>query len=189
MVNRSGGARKNACQRVLIRCPQAIDTRVSMTEIRAMRACQDHPPYRLHASLMYQLTLTSRLQERRLDEGLRAHGLTRITWCILLAVQNEGRSQPSDIAEFIGVDRTACSRALRQMEAQGWIARRSGLPDRRTTHVTLTSAGLHLLHLATPVAEENSRYFLNKLTPGEAEMLGHLMARLREGEETGLGEF
>jgi DNA-binding MarR family transcriptional regulator len=157
-----------------------------MAEIHAMSA---PTPYRLHASLMYQLTLTSRLQERRLDEGLRALGLTRMTWCILLAVQNEGRSQPSDIADFIGVDRTACSRALRQMEGQGWIARRNGLPDRRTTHVALTPAGRTLLEAATPVAEENSRHFLSKLAPGEAETLGLLMARLREGEATGLGEF
>lgn len=147
------------------------------------------PPYRLHASLMYQLTLTSRLQERRLDDGLRAHGLTRITWCVLLAVQNEGRRQPSDIAEFIGVDRTACSRALRHMEAQGWIARRNGMPDRRTTLVELTEDGLRLLDAATPVAEENSRHFLAKLTPAETGDLARLMAKLREGETTELGEF
>lgn len=148
-----------------------------------------HPPYRLHASLMYQLTLTSRLQERRLDDGLRAHGLTRITWCILLAVANEAITQPSDIAEFIGVDRTACSRALRQMEGQGWIARRNGEPDRRTTHVALTPAGRALLLAATPVAIENSEHFLSKLEPGDAETLGRLMARLREGEAKGLGLF
>lgn len=163
-----------------------IDTRRVIAEIRSMYR---HPPYRLHASLMYQLTLTSRLQERRLDDGLRAHGLTRITWCILLAVENERITQPSDIAEFIGVDRTACSRALRQMEAQGWIARRNGEPDRRTTHVALAPAGRALLQAATPVAEENSRYFLSKLEPGDAETLGRLMARLREGEAKGLGLF
>lgn len=147
------------------------------------------PPYRLHHSLLYQLTLTSRLQERRLDEGLRALGLTRITWCILLAVANEGRSQPSDIAEFIGIDRTACSRALRQMEAEGWIARRSGSTDRRTTHVALAPAGRERLDAATPVAMENSRHFLGKFGPGEAEEFARLMARLREGEARGLDRF
>lgn len=164
----------------------AIDTRSTITECLAM---PDRPPYRLHASVMYQLTLTSRQQERRLDEGLRALGLTRITWCILLAVENEGRSQPSDIAEFIGIDRTACSRALRQMEAQGWIARRNGIPDRRTTHVELTETGRALLCGATPVAEENSRHFLAKLAPGEADTLARLLARLREGEKIALGDF
>jgi DNA-binding MarR family transcriptional regulator len=163
-----------------------IDTRRRIAEIRPMSCSQ---PYRLHASIMYQLTLTSRLQERRLDDGLRALGLTRIAWCILLAVRNEGIAQPSDIAEFIGVDRTACSRALRQMEGQGWIARRNGEPDRRTTCVEATPAGIALLEAATPVAEENSRHFLEKLDPGEDADLGRILARLREGEDKGLGQF
>ena len=68
----------------------------------------------------------SQEQERRLDEGLRSLGLTRTTWCILLAVGNEDLSQPSEIAEFVGVDRTATSRALRAMEEGGLISRRTG---------------------------------------------------------------
>ena len=45
--------------------------------------------YRLQQSLGYQLSVASRLQERRLDDGLKELGLTRITWCVLLAVGNE----------------------------------------------------------------------------------------------------
>lgn len=146
-------------------------------------------PYRLHESVLYQLTLTSRMQERRLEEGLRALGLTRITWCVLLAVENEGLTQPSDIAEFIGIDRTATSRALRQMEAAGWVARSGGRPDRRTTTVALTDAGRALLARATPVAEENARHFLGKLAPGEGATLARLLARLREGEARNLVRF
>lgn len=147
------------------------------------------PPYRLHDSVLYQMTLTSRLQERRLEDGLRGLGLTRITWCILLAVENEGLTQPSDIAEFIGIDRTATSRALRQMEEAGWVARRSGLPDRRTTHVVLTDDGRALLARATPLAEDNAHHYLSRLSTAEVETLRTLMARLREGEERNLLRF
>ena len=56
--------------------------------------------YRLHHSLGYHLSIASRLQERRLDEKLKPVGLTRSTWCILLAIGNENLSQPSDIADF-----------------------------------------------------------------------------------------
>lgn len=146
-------------------------------------------PYRLHASLMYQLTLTSRVQERRLDDALRSLGLTRITWCVLLAVEVEGRRQPSEIAEFIGIDRTACSRALRQMEERGWIARAAGAGDRRTTQVALTPAGMALLAEATPRVRGNATHFVSKLPEGGAEALGALLARLREGETGGLVKF
>lgn len=150
----------------------------------------DRTAYRLHASLLYQLTLTSRMQERRLDEGLKALGLTRISWCALLAVENEALSQPSEIAEFIGIDRTAMSRILRQMEATGLVARRPARgPDRRRTEVALTDAGRDLLWRATPVAEDNARHFLSKLPPEGREALRHLLACLREGEPRNLQDF
>ena len=66
----------------------------------------DRPTYNLHASLGYQLTLVARLQARRFEDSLRPLGLTRITWCVLLAIGNEGLSQPSDIAAFVGIDRS-----------------------------------------------------------------------------------
>ena len=147
------------------------------------------PGYRLHASLLYQLTLTSRLQERRLDDGLRRLGLSRITWCVLLAVHVEGLTKPSEIAEFIGTDRTATSRALRRMEAAGWLGRADGLADRRTTRVTLTPSGADLVARATPVAEENARHFLARLPEGGAEALHDLLARLRAGEPRNLLKF
>lgn len=145
--------------------------------------------YRLHASPLYQLTLTSRLQERRLEDGLRRLGLSRMTWCVLLAVHVEGLTRPSDIADFIGTDRTATSRALRNMESAGWVARRCGTGDRRTTEVALTDAGKALVRRATPVAEENARHFLSKLPEGGCEALQDLLAALREDEPRNLLKF
>lgn len=145
--------------------------------------------YRLHDSLLYQLTLTSRLQERRLEDGLRRLGLTRATWCVLLAVHVERLTRPSEIAEFIGIDRTAISRALRQMEAAGWIARSGGTKDRRTTTVEITPEGAALVSRATPVAEDNARHFLSKLPGGGERALQDLMARMREGEKQNLQRF
>ena len=115
----------------------------------------DRPPYRLHDAIGYQLTVTARLQERRFEAALKTLGLTRITWCVLLATGDEGLSQPSDIAAFIGIDRTATSRALKQMEASGLITRDGGTGDRRTTRVCLTDLGRAKLDEAEPMAVSN----------------------------------
>jgi DNA-binding MarR family transcriptional regulator len=138
--------------------------------------------YRLHASLGYHLTRAARIQERRLEDGLRTLGLTRTTWCILLAVGNEGLAQPSEIAEFVGIDRTATSRALRAMEARGLIARAAGNGDGRTTEVRLTDQGRARLARGTPMAEANNAVMLARLAPAEAEELKRLLARLTAGE-------
>jgi len=143
-------------------------------------------PYRLHASLGYNLSLASRLQERRLDEGLKSLGLTRTTWCVLLAVGNESLTQPSDIARFVGIDRTATSRALRQMETAGLIARQSGADDKRKTHVSLTSFGRAKIAEGTPMALSNNDAMRRKLNDKEYARLLALLDKITEGEDANL---
>jgi DNA-binding MarR family transcriptional regulator len=139
-------------------------------------------PYRLHQSLGYQLSVTSRMQERRLEDKLKALGLTRITWCVLLAVGNEGLTQPSEIADFVGMDRTATSRALRQMEAAGLVGRASGTGDRRTTQVALTAAGQARLDAGTPLAVASNEVLRSRLSAAEHAELAELLEKLRGGE-------
>lgn len=146
----------------------------------------DTAPYRLHNSLGYHLSIAARLQERRLDDQLRALGLTRTTWCILLAVGNEMLTQPSDIADFVGIDRTATSRALRQMEEAGLLARSSGTADRRTRRVVLTDPGRAAIHAATPFARENADIMAARLAPGEEAVLKQLLAKLRDPDGAAL---
>ncbi len=151
-----------------------------------MSTMKPQPSYRLHQSLGYQLSLTARVMERGFEESLREIGLSRISWCVLLAVGVEGLSKPSEIADFIGIDRTATSRALRSMEAEGMIARCCGKRDRRTKRVSLTARGCELLETAEPMARRNAARFAQKLTPEERALLTGLLKRLREGEDTPL---
>ncbi|WP_421704000.1 MarR family winged helix-turn-helix transcriptional regulator [Aliiroseovarius sp.] len=143
-------------------------------------------PYRLHDAIGYQLTVTARLQERRFEAALKTLDLTRITWCVLLATGDEGLCQPSDIADFIGIDRTATSRALKQMEAAGLITRDNGTGDKRTTRVGLTDLGREKLDQATPMAVANRTRSEDSLTPDELTELRRLLAKLRQGDDTPL---
>jgi DNA-binding MarR family transcriptional regulator len=105
---------------------------------------------------------------------------------VLLAVGNEGLSQPSDIAGFVGIDRTATSRALRQMEADGLLARSSGTEDRRTRRVELTQKGCAAITAATPFARANAGVMAEQLAPGEQETLIRLLAKLRPADDAPL---
>jgi len=145
--------------------------------------------YRLQESLGYQLSIASRLQERRLDEGLKPLGLTRITWCILLAVGNEDLLRPSEIAEFVGIDRTATSRALRKMEGDGMIARRGGTDDRRKKAVDLTDLGLDLLQRGTPLAQDNNTQTERNLDMNERAELYRLLSLIRTGDDLALSRL
>lgn len=135
--------------------------------------------YRLHRSIGYQLSVATRLQERRLDEKLKNLGLTRTTWCVLLAVGNELLIHPSDIADFVGIDRTATSRALRQMEAENLIEREAGAGDRRMTAVKLTKAGAERLEQGTPYAISSNAVIEASLNEHDLSELRRILSKLR----------
>lgn len=145
--------------------------------------------YDLHASPGYNATLAARAYERRLEDGLRRIGLSRIGWCILLAVAEEGLRHPSDIAEFIGIGRSVASRALGQLERAGLLIRRGGTRDRRMTEIDVTPEGRRRLDAAIPVGIENSAHFAAKLSAEEQRTLIALLTRLRAGEDTALPRF
>jgi MarR family transcriptional regulator, transcriptional regulator for hemolysin len=144
--------------------------------------------YSLHDSLGFHTTLAARLVERRVEDGLKGFGLTRIGWCILLAVAEEGLKNPSDIAAFVGIDRTATSRALRALEADGLIRRAIGQTDRRMTEVSLTDHGFSRMMQAVPVCVENMAHFNAKLSKGEQADLKNLLKKLYAGEREAIGE-
>ncbi len=138
--------------------------------------------YHLYESLGFALSRAARIQERRLDLGLKGLGLTRLTWCILLAVGNEGLAQPSEIATFVGVDRSAVSRALRQLEREGLVASIAGEKDGRTRSVHLTDAGRERLSTGEPMAIANNALMTERLGAPNAAHLKDLLGVLIEGE-------
>ncbi|MEL7345336.1 MAG: MarR family winged helix-turn-helix transcriptional regulator [Pseudomonadota bacterium] len=146
-------------------------------------------PYRLQASLGYKLSLAARLQERRLEADLKSLGLTRTTWCVLLAVAVEGLSKPSEIAAFIGIDRTATSRALRHMEEQRLIARSGRADDKRFRTVKITQTGQELLDKGSPMARANNVALSAKLSEAEEVNLMKALNSLIRGEPAGLSRF
>ncbi|QBY01413.1 MarR family transcriptional regulator [Rhodophyticola sp. CCM32] len=136
------------------------------------------PRFGLHDSITFHISQTARGIERRVEEGLRGFGLTRIGWCILVAVGEDGLKNPSEIASFVGIDRTATSRALRQLEDEGLIARSIGREDRRMTEVALTPEGQSRMQAATPVCSENMAHFNDRLSAAERMELTRILGKL-----------
>lgn len=138
--------------------------------------------YDLHKGLAYQFSLLSQINTRRMERGLSELGLTRLMWCVLLAVIEEGKENPSDIAEFIGINRTAASRTFRHMEERGMIERRSSQKDRRNTRLLATDKGKDLLTQAIPHAKSLSQRIRGKLSEQEQKDLETILFKLLDGE-------
>jgi len=138
--------------------------------------------FSLIESLGYRISLVSRMIERVFESKLAELGITRGMWAILLAVEQEGYSKPSDIAEFVGIDRTAVSRLLRSLEERGLIRRASAVRDGRARSVTVTRRGIRVLKTATAGAHETATWYRAKLTEKELSDLDALLNKLLEGE-------
>ena len=145
--------------------------------------------YDLTNSLGYQASLTARLMERKFEASLKQLGLNRTNWSVLLSVGNPDINAPSQIANYIGIDRTATSRALRHLESDGLIKRQSGDTDKRTRRVELTAKGRALLQDSMPPAQANAEHFRQKLTDQERVELIRILSKLRENESGGLAHL
>jgi len=93
-----------------------------------------------------------------------------------------GGTKLSDIARFVGIDRTATSRALRTLENEGLVSRAIGQEDRRTTEVTMTAAGYDRMFQVVPICRENMKHFNAKLTEAERAELKRLLIKLCHGQ-------
>ena len=142
--------------------------------------------YDLQRSLGYRMTYVARLNERRFENLIAQHDLSRLAWCVLCALEYEDLSRPSDIADFIGVDRAAISRIIGQMEAKGLITRRLASGDARARAIEITPLGRTRLAGGTAAAEDNAAHLSAQLTAEEYAALDAIMDKLMTGGDAPL---
>jgi len=142
--------------------------------------------YQLRDGLGYRVSRLARVMERDFEHRLSGLGITRLMWCVLPTVGLEGIVRPSEIAGHIGVNRTALSRVLRELEAKGLVRRDRDGSDGRSTFVALTDKGQSCLQAALPQSMGTTRHFSSKLSKEEAEVFRRLVDKLLAGEEGAL---
>jgi DNA-binding MarR family transcriptional regulator len=107
--------------------------------------------------------------ETEFSHSLAPYGLTRMSYAVLGAMVFDNRTTPSDIAEFLGVDRAAVTRLLDKLEAKELVSRNKSTGDRRSISVYATPEGKKT---ATDIQEHsravNAR-FSEALEPEEQE--------------------
>ncbi len=142
--------------------------------------------YQLRGGLGFRFTRTSRLMERHYETLLGELGLSRIMWCVLVTRGLYGIQSPSAMADYVGVDRTVISRALREMDKKGMIDRIPVDSDKRGRNVCLTGLGREKLEAFLPRAMDTSDYFQGKLTSEEFRQLNTILDKMMAGEESRL---
>ena len=123
-----------------------------------------------------------RLQARvvaRIEEDLRKSGKIPLTWYgVLLALDNttEKRLRMSEIADRIVLSRSALTRSVGKLEAEGYLKRERCSHDERGAYAVLTRKGRRALTEARPVYWAGiKKYFATNMTTAEISDLKGLL--------------
>jgi len=101
--------------------------------------------------LCLKVQRAARALARRFDVALRPFGLTNGQFSILMSLNRPAPPRISDLAEFLAMDRTTLTAALKPLQRRGLITVTADPEDLRGRLPVLTDAGRDLLVAALPV--------------------------------------
>ena len=145
--------------------------------------------YHLHTRLGFRVSRLAQIMQSRLETQLAPLGLTRLSWCVLTGVADEGITAPSDLAAYIGITRPTMSRLLRGLEARDYVMRKAGPGDGRAVQLALTPKGFAAHRAARACVDAEGAHFAAKLTPAQHAALMRAIALLDAGETQALSGF
>jgi DNA-binding MarR family transcriptional regulator len=108
------------------------------------------------------LRKATRTLTRHYDEHMAAHGLTTSQFAILRNIDRAEDIALSELADRLVMDRTTLYRALRPLEAAGWVKTRPA-PRGHIRLARLTSDGRATMHAAEPAWEASQAELLAAL--------------------------
>ncbi len=93
----------------------------------------------------------ARALARRFDEALRPLDLTNGQFSLLMALNRAEPPKIGAVAEFLAMDRTTLTAAIKPLERRGLVTLGVDSSDRRSRRLSLTANGHELLALAFPI--------------------------------------
>lgn len=116
------------------------------------------------------------------NAAFAVHNITWPQWMTLNVLDSGAAATPAEIADTIGIDRSAITRLLDRLADKGFICRIHDDGDRRKVLVKLTDEGQARMDQLNSLAEQQQQFFLSQLPPTELRVFkGHLQKLLRAG--------
>ncbi len=123
----------------------------------------------IHKSVGYWAGLLARTMEAEFNRRLEPHGLSRMSYAVLGAIVFDGCTKPSEVADFLRVDRGAVTRLMDKLAQQGLIERSTGTLDRRSVSITVTPKGVALAKELQRHSRAVNDLFTAHLKPEDAD--------------------
>ncbi len=138
--------------------------------------------FHLHNSFTYWISRLASLMQERFNEALQQHDVTWPQWMVLNVLHHQLAATPAQVAENIGIDRSAITRLVDRLEKKDLVRRQHDGLDRRSIRLLLTLRGEQLMHTLNASACIHQQGFLEQLPKTEYRGLkGNIQKMLRAG--------
>ena len=108
---------------------------------------------------------------RRFDAAFRPLGITNNQFSLMMRLNLEKPVTLSQLADFLGMDQTTMSAALKALERAGLLAVVRDEKDKRIRRPVLTPKGYETVHAALPIWRAEHAALEREAPPGEAARL------------------
>lgn len=108
--------------------------------------------------------MAARAVTRVFDDALQAAGLRSTQFVLLAALRANGQIALPRLARALSMDRSSLTRALRPMQAAGWVLVEQGRTG-RASHARLSASGEALTARALPMWEEAQARLVAQIAP------------------------
>jgi MarR family transcriptional regulator for hemolysin len=141
---------------------------------------EDHIKY----SFSQGLTFVARRWRNVMNEDLLEFGQSHVRWGTLYWISMFGdRVNQTQLAERMGIEQPTLGRVLRELEADGLIARRAPAGDRRARVITLTAASKPLMQKINRIQNAVRASLLRGIDPRELASCLAVFAKILENAE------
>lgn len=135
------------------------------------------------AEILREIGMVARALDSIANIEFKEYDLTRGQYLYLIRIcENPGIIQEK-LAEMIKVDRTTASRAIKKLEANGFIEKKSDSANRKIKHIFPTEKGKAVFPNISRENEHSERVALKGFSQEEAQMLSGLLQRVRKNIE------
>jgi MarR family transcriptional regulator for hemolysin len=126
-----------------------------------------------------ELTRTSKILRRALDDALAAVGGSLATWLVLVSLEANAHAMQRELAEAVGIEGPTLTHHLNRMETAGLVTRDRDPGNRRVHRVALTPEGEQAFERMLGAVTEFDRRLRAGLTDAQVDELSGLLAHLR----------
>jgi DNA-binding MarR family transcriptional regulator len=136
------------------------------------------------AEILREIGMIARVLDSIANIEFKEYDLTRGQYLYLIQIcENPGIIQEK-LAEMIKVDRTTASRAIKKLEANGFIEKQADPTNRKIKHIFPTEKGTAISPNINRENEHSEGVALQGLSEEEATVLIGLLQRVRKNVES-----